>query len=65
MVQPINDLCLQSGGMGLTGGLVDVGDLFDSLKGIHDGQATSDILEKYDHFRRDKYRQFINPVSEF
>ncbi|KAK7214895.1 hypothetical protein V2G26_002898 [Clonostachys chloroleuca] len=46
MVQPINDLCLQSGGMGLTGGLVDVGDLFDSLKGIHDGQATSDILEK-------------------
>jgi hypothetical protein len=50
--------------MGLTGGLVDVGDLFDCLRGIHDDQATSDILDKYDHYRREKYRQFTDPVSE-
>ncbi|KAJ3538931.1 hypothetical protein NM208_g5688 [Fusarium decemcellulare] len=57
-------LCNPFGGMGLTGGLVDVGDLFDCLKGIHDGRATPEILDKYDHFRREKYNQFTNPVSE-
>lgn len=50
--------------MGLTGGLVDVGDLFDCLAGIHDNRATADILDKYDHFRREKYRQIVNTVSE-
>ncbi|KAL6351894.1 hypothetical protein LRP88_14706 [Fusarium phalaenopsidis] len=57
-------LCNPFGGMGLTGGLVDVGDLFDCLAGIHDNRATADILDKYDHFRREKYREIINTVSE-
>ncbi|KAL2881473.1 hypothetical protein SGCOL_003039 [Colletotrichum sp. CLE4] len=57
-------LCNPFGGMGLTGGLVDVGDLFDCLAGIHDGRADDDILDKYDHYRREKYNQFTNPVSE-
>ncbi|KAK1638624.1 hypothetical protein BDP81DRAFT_459318 [Colletotrichum phormii] len=57
-------LCNPFGGMGLTGGLVDVGDLFDCLAGIHDGRADDDILDKYDHYRREKYNQFTNPISE-
>ncbi|KAL0780701.1 hypothetical protein CaCOL14_002036 [Colletotrichum acutatum] len=57
-------LCNPFGGMGLTGGIVDVGDLFDCLTGIHDGQADDDILDKYDHYRREKFNQFTNPVSE-
>ncbi|KAM5347485.1 hypothetical protein ACJ41O_010490 [Fusarium nematophilum] len=57
-------LCNPFGGMGLTGGLVDVGDLFNCLAGIHDNRATPDILDKYDHFRREKYKKFINTISE-
>ncbi|KAK7440117.1 FAD binding domain-containing protein [Colletotrichum acutatum] len=60
----LSALGLPSGGMGLTGGIVDVGDLFDCLTGIHDGQADDDILDKYDHYRREKFNQFTNPVSE-
>ncbi|KAF4996669.1 hypothetical protein FDECE_12347 [Fusarium decemcellulare] len=57
-------LCNPFGGMGLTGGLVDAGDLFDCLAGIHDGRADPDILDKYDHLRREKYNQLTNPISE-
>ncbi|KAK0376909.1 FAD binding domain-containing protein [Colletotrichum limetticola] len=57
-------LCNPFGGMGLTGGIVDVGDLFDCLAGIHDGRADDDILDKYDRYRREKFNQFTNPVSE-
>ncbi|KXH32327.1 FAD binding domain-containing protein [Colletotrichum simmondsii] len=60
----LSALGLHSGGMGLTGGIVDVGDLFDCLAGIHDGRADDDILDKYDHYRREKFNQFTNPVSE-
>lgn len=52
-----------SGGMGLTGGLVDVGDLFDCLVGIHDGRADTDILDMYNDIRRKKYEEFVNPIS--
>ncbi|KAK1470476.1 FAD binding domain-containing protein [Colletotrichum tamarilloi] len=57
-------LCNPFGGMGLTGGIVDVGDLFDCLAGIHDRRADDDILDKYDRYRREKFNQFTNPVSE-
>ncbi|KAK1483531.1 FAD binding domain-containing protein [Colletotrichum cuscutae] len=60
----LSALGLHSGGMGLTGGIVDVGDLFDCLAGIHDGRADDDILDKYDRYRREKFNQFTNPVSE-
>lgn len=52
-----------SGGLGLTGGLVDVGNLYDCLIGIHLNLADDSILDKYDEVRREKYSNFIDPVS--
>lgn len=54
---------LYSGGMGLTGGLVDAGNLFDCLYGIATGQADDSILDKYSEIRIKKYRDIINPIS--
>lgn len=56
-------LCNPFGGLGLTGGIVDVGGLADCLIGIHSGLADEGILDKYDEVRRQKYRDFINPIS--
>lgn len=49
--------------MGLTGGIADVGSLYDSLVGIHTGQADDSILDKYDEVRREIWHKIINPVS--
>lgn len=49
--------------MGLTGGLVDAGNLFDCLYGIATGQADDSILDKYSDIRIQKYQEIINPVS--
>jgi 2-polyprenyl-6-methoxyphenol hydroxylase-like FAD-dependent oxidoreductase len=54
---------LSSGGLGLTGGLVDVGNLYDCLVGIHLGLADDAILDRYSEVRRDKYLNFVDPVS--
>lgn len=51
------------GGLGLTGGIADVGSLVDSIRGIHEGKASLKILEVYDEKRREIYRNFIDPVS--
>ncbi|KAI9926753.1 hypothetical protein MW887_003847 [Aspergillus wentii] len=56
-------LCNPFGGFGLTGGLVDVGGLFDCLAGIYDGVANDSILDKYDKVRRAIYEHVVNPVS--
>ncbi|KAH7355736.1 hypothetical protein BKA66DRAFT_539813 [Pyrenochaeta sp. MPI-SDFR-AT-0127] len=56
-------LCNPFGGMGLTGGIVDVGGLYDCLVGIHTGQATDAILNSYDEIRRQKYNDVVNPIS--
>ncbi|KAI1611226.1 hypothetical protein EDD36DRAFT_489357 [Exophiala viscosa] len=56
-------LCNPFGGLGLTGGIVDVGGLFDCLVGIYENKAQDSILDKYDQIRREKYEQFINPIS--
>ncbi|KAF2850846.1 FAD/NAD(P)-binding domain-containing protein [Plenodomus tracheiphilus IPT5] len=56
-------LCNPFGGMGLTGGIVDVGGLYDCLVGIHTGQATDSILDSYDEIRRQKYKDVVNPIS--
>jgi hypothetical protein len=53
----------RSGGLGLTGGIVDVGGLADCLIGIHRGVADSSILDIYDSVRREKYTDIINPIS--
>jgi 2-polyprenyl-6-methoxyphenol hydroxylase-like FAD-dependent oxidoreductase len=52
-----------SGGLGLTGGIADVGSLFDCLHGIHKGLADDSILDKYADIRRKIYEEVINPSS--
>jgi hypothetical protein len=49
--------------MGLTGGIADVGSLYDSLVGIHKGFADDSILDKYDESRRKIWHEVINPQS--
>ncbi|KAF4554475.1 FAD-dependent monooxygenase-like protein 5 [Elsinoe fawcettii] len=57
-------LCNPFGGLGLTGGIVDVGNLYDCLAGIHKGLANNEILDRYNEVRREKYIQFIDPFSQ-
>lgn len=50
--------------MGLTGGIVDIGGLYDCLAGVLTEKADPDfILEKYHDVRSQKWREIINPVS--
>ncbi|OJJ00801.1 hypothetical protein ASPVEDRAFT_27513 [Aspergillus versicolor CBS 583.65] len=56
-------LCNPFGGLGLTGGIVDVGGLYDCLSGIFPGEADESILDIYDQVRRSKYNDIVNPVS--
>lgn len=56
-------MSLSSGGQGLTGGLVDAGNLFDCLYGIYSGQADDSILDKYSEIRIQKYKEVIDPIS--
>lgn len=51
------------GGLGLTGGIMDVAGLSQCLVGINEGKATPDILDKYDEIRRKLWHEIINPVS--
>jgi 2-polyprenyl-6-methoxyphenol hydroxylase-like FAD-dependent oxidoreductase len=57
-------LCNPWGGLGITGGFVDVGGLFDCLAGIWDGVADEDILTLYSDQRIEKWKQIINTVSQ-
>lgn len=56
-------LCNPFGGLGLTGGLADVGSLYDCLVGIHRARADDAILDTYCDVRRRIWRDTINPVS--
>lgn len=56
-------VCNPFGGLGLTGGIVDVGGLSDCLEGIYSGQADDTILDIYDTVRRAKYNEIVDPVS--
>ncbi|KAB5580380.1 hypothetical protein GE09DRAFT_1182723 [Coniochaeta sp. 2T2.1] len=56
-------LCNPFGGLGLTGGIVDVGGLYDCLYGIWSGKADADILDMYDTVRREKYSNMVDPIS--
>ena len=55
-------LCNPFGGLGLTGGIVEVGGLSDCLVGLWKGVAES-ILDKYDVIRRAMWHDIINVVS--
>lgn len=56
-------VCNPFGGLGLTGGIVDVGGLYDCLMGIYGKRAEDSILDKYDEIRRQKYSSIIDPLS--
>jgi hypothetical protein len=56
-------LTASSGGLGLTGGIVDVGNLFDCLNGVHRGLADDSILTRYSDVRREMWHKVIDPVS--
>lgn len=52
-----------SGGLGLTGGIADVGNLFDALMGIHKDLADDTILDKYSEVRKRIWTETIDPMS--
>ncbi|KAH0421745.1 hypothetical protein CcaCcLH18_13252 [Colletotrichum camelliae] len=56
-------LCNPFGGLGLTGGIVDIGGLYECLSGVFTGKADESILDIYDDIRRQRYRDIIDPVS--
>lgn len=56
-------VCNPFGGLGLTGGIVDIGNLYDCLYGIYKGYTDASILDLYNKVRREKYNKIINPVS--
>ncbi|KAL4934784.1 hypothetical protein BDV06DRAFT_229454 [Aspergillus oleicola] len=56
-------LCNPFGGLGLTGGIADVGSLYDSLLGIHLDKATPAILDKYAKVRKAIWTEVIDPMS--
>ncbi|KAJ5157146.1 uncharacterized protein N7482_008246 [Penicillium canariense] len=53
----------QRGGLGLTGGIADVGCLYDSLIGIHNGLADESILDIYSAVRKRIWTEIIDPMS--
>jgi hypothetical protein len=57
-------VCNPFGGLGLTGGIVDIGGLYDCLLGIYEGKADADILDKYSEIRRQKYKEIVDVVSQ-
>ncbi|KAL0954831.1 hypothetical protein HGRIS_003775 [Hohenbuehelia grisea] len=57
-------LCNPWGGLGITGGFVDVGGLYDCFAGIWDGKADEDILDLYSEKRIEKWKTIIDPISQ-
>lgn len=47
----------------MTGGIADVGCLFDSLMGIHKDQADESILDTYGEVRKRIWTEIIDPMS--
>lgn len=47
----------------MTGGIADLGSLFDCLNGIHQRLADDDILDRYAEIRRKIYFDVIDPLS--
>ncbi|KAF4470595.1 FAD binding domain-containing [Fusarium albosuccineum] len=56
-------LCNPFGGLGLTGGIVDVGGLYECLVGIYTGRADPSILDIYSDIRRKRYQEIVDPIS--
>ncbi|KAH7247142.1 hypothetical protein B0J15DRAFT_402068 [Fusarium solani] len=56
-------LCNPFGGLGLTGGIVDVAGVYECLVGIYTNQADPSILDIYSDIRRKKYQEIVDPIS--
>ncbi|KAK9468615.1 hypothetical protein V1512DRAFT_245434 [Lipomyces arxii] len=56
-------LCNFFGGLGLTGGSVDVDNLYDWLIGVYRGVADQSMLKKYGGIRRQKLLEAVDPTS--
>ncbi|KAH6995432.1 FAD-binding monooxygenase [Ilyonectria destructans] len=56
-------LCNPFGGMGLTGGICDVGSLYDCLIAVWEGKADDSILDAYSTVRMQKFKDMIDPMS--
>ncbi|PMD49073.1 FAD/NAD(P)-binding domain-containing protein [Hyaloscypha variabilis F] len=56
-------ICNPFGGLGLTGGIVDAGNLSDALIGVIAGLADESILNKYSEIRIKAFDEIVNPVS--
>ncbi|KAH8596054.1 hypothetical protein B0O99DRAFT_593894 [Bisporella sp. PMI_857] len=56
-------LCNPFGGLGLTGGMVDAGALYDCLSGIIQGKADESILDKYSEIRLHVFNSIVDPIS--
>jgi hypothetical protein len=50
--------------MGITGGFIDVGGLYECLSGIWDGKTDESILDIYSEKRIEKWKTIIDPVSQ-
>ncbi|EHY57149.1 hypothetical protein HRR83_002643 [Exophiala dermatitidis] len=57
-------ICNPFGGLGLTGGIVDVGGLYDCLIGVYEGKADESILDKYSEMRRQRFQTVTDPISQ-
>jgi 2-polyprenyl-6-methoxyphenol hydroxylase-like FAD-dependent oxidoreductase len=57
-------VCNPFGGLGITGGFVDVGGLYDCLAGIWHGKADPSILDTYSEKRREIWYNIIDAVSQ-
>ncbi|KAI0383635.1 FAD binding domain-containing protein [Hypomontagnella monticulosa] len=57
-------LCNPWGGLGITGGFVDVGGLYECLAGIWHGKADDSILDIYSAKRIEMYKTVIDPASQ-
>lgn len=57
-------LCNPWGGLGITGGFVDVGGLADCFIGINEGLADESILDLYSEKRMEKWRTVTDPISQ-
>ncbi|KAL4929705.1 FAD-dependent oxidoreductase [Aspergillus undulatus] len=56
-------LCNPFGGLGLTGGIADIGALYDALLGIYKKVADDRILAQYSECRSEMYRTLVDPLS--
>lgn len=48
----------------MTGGIADVGGLYDCLAGIYHGKADESILDLYSQVRRQKYMDHTDPSTK-